>query len=310
MLQSCRLGSTDLEVSELGIGTARLVHAGARSTRAAMAALNHALDSGVTYVDTADSYGFGMSERIVGAALHSRRDRVVLATKLGYVKKITAKALRRPTYQDFSPAHIERSLDASLRRLRTDYIDLYQLHSPPKHVIADGQWEEVFEKLRSAGKIRYYGVSVARAADVETVLAHSSPDVVQLPFSLLEVSDVALSRLQERSIGAVLRQPFAPGRLATAAVTRDEVAAALEPTYARPASREAEVVARAAARHGLDLAGLALRFARSAVGAAVTLVGMSSVRHLDENLSEFAAEPLPPLEFRQIADDLRSPAGL
>jgi hypothetical protein len=93
MLQSCRLGSTDLEVSELGIGTARLVHAGARSTRAAMAALNHALDSGVTYVDTADSYGFGMSERIVGAALHSRRDRVVLATKLGYVKKITAKAL-------------------------------------------------------------------------------------------------------------------------------------------------------------------------------------------------------------------------
>ena len=118
-------------------------------------AILRALDLGITFFDTADAYGTGHSERILGQALQGHRHKVVIATKFGYTYD---EARRHITGTDVSPAYIRRACEASLKRLQTDTIDLYQLHcgATPDEVagIVEG-----LERLRTAGKIRAYAWS-------------------------------------------------------------------------------------------------------------------------------------------------------
>jgi aryl-alcohol dehydrogenase-like predicted oxidoreductase len=172
-----------------GFGRAISHSPGGTDEAASIAAIRAALDAGVSLVDTAPAYGMGRSEEIVGKAIAGRRDEVVLATKCGLVWHTDEG--RHFFDQDGTPVHrylgaasIARELDASLRRLGTDHIDLYITHwQDPTTPVADTMG--TLEDLRRAGKIRAIGASNATPADVEAYVAAGQLDAIQEQFSML-----------------------------------------------------------------------------------------------------------------------------
>ncbi len=195
----------------------------------------------MTFFDTADMYTQGESERLVGEAFRNDRQRIVIATKFGYVlptqKRLGAriKPLLKPVVarlgltgrhvpstfrgtvarQDFSPAYIRAAIEDSLRRLRTDYIDIYQLHSPSREVLRRAEFVEPLERFREQGKIRYWGVACEHAEDVEDCLPFAQLASIQVGFSALEQAalDTAIPEAAARGIGIISRQVYASGLL-------------------------------------------------------------------------------------------------
>src|SRR2546430_7186633 len=159
------LGRTGIRVSAIGFGAWAIGGAagasgtplgwGRTSDDESLAAIRRARDLGVTFFDTADSYGFGRSESLLGIVLSRRRNEVVIATKVGIVRT-DAGEMRK----DFSRQHIFLAVDGSLKRLRTDYIDLYQVHNPTIEELEREEIQEAMEMLQDAGKVRFWGVSV------------------------------------------------------------------------------------------------------------------------------------------------------
>jgi aryl-alcohol dehydrogenase-like predicted oxidoreductase len=135
----------------------------ARDDRSSVEAVRRALDSGVTFLDTADVYGDGHNERLVGRALIGRRDDAVLATKGGLVVDDLAQ---RQMHRDGSPAHLRAALDASLRRLGTDVIDLYYLHRVDPAVPLEESWSALADAV-AAGKVRALGLSEVSVREAE-----------------------------------------------------------------------------------------------------------------------------------------------
>src|SRR6478736_5434354 len=204
-------GNTDLQVTELGLGCARIGGVFQGDTLSFVRLIAMARDSGINFFDTADMYSQGESESLLGQAFRSQRDQVVIATKAGYLlparRRIAGhlKPILRPVIralrvrrdrlpasargaiaQDFSPAYLVQALEASLRRLRTDYVDLFQLHSPPQEVVERGEWEPVLEDLKRAGKIRYYGIACDTVESGLAALRFSGISSLQFTLSLLE----------------------------------------------------------------------------------------------------------------------------
>lgn len=159
---------TDLSVSEVGFGvwTVSAGWWGEYSDAEAIRLLHHAADLGVTFFDTGDTYGDGRGETILAEAftIAGARDRIVIGTKFGYdFYSNTARRGQQERPHDFSPRFIRFALEQSLLRLKTDYIDLYQLHNPRYEQIDNDATFEVLERLRDEGKIRYYGASLGPA---------------------------------------------------------------------------------------------------------------------------------------------------
>lgn len=203
-----RLGSSDLEISAVGFGSweAGGAHWGPNSSEAEVIAAIHAgLDAGISWVDTAEVYGRGVSEQFVGRAVAGRGDTLVF-TK---VAPDEGSGLR--------PEQVARAIDASLRRLGRDHIDLYQVHWPSDDVPVEETWGAMAE-LVSAGKARHIGVSnfdrelIERCRPIHPVVS------VQNEFSLLEQGDRAtlLPWLAEQGIGYLAYSPLAAGRLSGA----------------------------------------------------------------------------------------------
>ncbi|MDP9374823.1 MAG: aldo/keto reductase, partial [Chloroflexota bacterium] len=165
-----RLGRSGVEVSALGLGCWAIGGQFWRDGRPrgwgqvddaeSIRALGRALDLGVTFFDTADVYGCGHSERVLARALAGRRDRVVIATKFG---NVFDEASRQAFGTDTSPGYVRRACEASLRRLNTDYIDLYQFHVGNCGLDEALAVREALEGLVGEGKIRHYGWSTDRA---------------------------------------------------------------------------------------------------------------------------------------------------
>lgn len=164
------LGRSGLQVSALGFGTAGIggsywdrsvrselpVGYGPVDAMEAIRAIRRAVDLGINFFDTTDEYGCGQSETLLGRALEGRRQDVVIATKFGFTFDETAKEV---TGQDCSPQYIHRACEASLRRLKTDWIDLYQLHLRDVPLEQAGIVRDTLEELVAEGKIRWYGWS-------------------------------------------------------------------------------------------------------------------------------------------------------
>lgn len=174
------LKNSDLKVSRLCMGGCPMGGYGWGDVQEneLIEAVHTALDQGITMFDTADTYGLGQSERILGKALEKRRKDVVIADKFG------VRVGTEGTVYDNSPAYIKDALDASLKRLGTNYIDLYQVHyrdniTPLEAVI------DTLEELKKSGKIRYYGVSNIHEADYEEIKPYIGKIVsVQEEYSL------------------------------------------------------------------------------------------------------------------------------
>jgi len=200
------LGKSSLWVSEVGFGCMSL-HGG----DAENAALIHqAFGNGINFFDTADIYDKGENERTVGQALKGIRQKVILATKVGNVWKNDGSGL------DWNPSkkHILHSVDESLRRLQTDYIDLYQLHGG---TIQDRTEETIdaFEILKQQGKIRYYGISSIRPNVIREYVASSSIVSVMMQYSLLDrrPEETCFDLLSQHNVGVIVRGSLAKGLL-------------------------------------------------------------------------------------------------
>ena len=160
--------NTEVRVSEVGFGlwTISTGWWGNFTESEAISLMHKAFDLGVTLFDAADTYGNGLSEELIAKAFPRQRDQIVIATKVGYDFVHYGEARgrgQREIPQDFSPEAIERATDAALKRLKTDRIDLLQLHNiRMEQVYEDAAWK-MLEKLKASGKIRYYGIALGPA---------------------------------------------------------------------------------------------------------------------------------------------------
>lgn len=219
------LGETGIEVSEVGFGVWTVASGwwGDRTDTEAVTLLRQAFDRGVTFFDTADTYGDGRGETLLAQAFPGAdRDDVVIATKFGYDwehRTAARRAGQREAPHCFEPAFIERALDESLRRLGTDHIDLYQLHNVRmEHLALDHVWT-FLDRARQAGKVRAVGVALGPAigweAEGRTALESLPVDVVHMIYNALELDPgralVAAAEAHGKSL--LVRVPHSSGML-------------------------------------------------------------------------------------------------
>jgi aryl-alcohol dehydrogenase-like predicted oxidoreductase len=208
-----------LTISEIGFGawgiggsTPGATSYGATDDQASLHAIRKAFDLGITFFDTSSVYGYGHSEDLLGQALESVRSQVVLATKAGLV--------RYGDPVDLAPAAIRKSLELSLRRLRTDRVDLLQLHNPsPERMRKADDLLRLRDALLAEGKIRAFGVSVREPSDGLAAIESLRPDAIQVNFNLLDrrAIDCGLfSAAQAAGCGLIARTPLCFGFLSGA----------------------------------------------------------------------------------------------
>lgn len=224
------LGNSGIQASAVGFGAWAIGGWmwGGTDQREAVKAIHAAVGKGVNFIDTSPIYGFGLSERIVGEAVRDRREDVILATKCGLVWTrtrgehyfdSTAEGVENvnPTYRvykNLDPASIREEIEQSLRRLRTDYIDLYQTHWPDRTTDIDDTMNELM-RLRQEGKIRAIGVSNVSRKQLDKYLFRGPVDTDQEMFSMIDREAQAERRAYcaEQGVAFLAYSPLARGLL-------------------------------------------------------------------------------------------------
>ena len=306
-MQQRSLGKTGLKVSVIGLGCSRLGGLNAAGTRrkAATGLINSAIDAGINLFDTADAYADGDAEALLGEALGARRQHVVLCSKGGYLfqehlghsrrlqpvlhglRRLREKATRAPgrfSTKSFEPGYLVRAVEHSLRRLKTDYIDLYQLHGASFREANDRGAIDALRGLKRAGKIRHFGVGLETLEDVEDWLGLDGVGAIQLPFGLLDQAALSLAFPAARASGAgvLVRSLFGGGWL-TRQGSKDELTSQTDSWRRILAYREY------AARNGIELRSLALAFGLHDAVASSAIVGAHRPQQLQQLL---ALEPV------------------
>ncbi|MBI4398339.1 MAG: aldo/keto reductase [Candidatus Omnitrophica bacterium] len=208
------LGRTGLRVSEVGFGSWAIggTSYGATSDSESLAALQTAFEHGVNFFDTADIYGMGKSEELIAKLIKGRRPEFVVATKGGWDYSAGAGK------QNYDPSYIRTAIEASLRRLGTDYIDLYQLHNPPDDLLENQNYKPLIGMLRAEqqkGKIRFIGISIYAARQGIRWIETEEPDVIQCIYNLIDqrVEKEFLPLAREKNTGVIVREPLQCGLL-------------------------------------------------------------------------------------------------
>jgi aryl-alcohol dehydrogenase-like predicted oxidoreductase len=302
-MESRMLGRTGLRVSEVGFGAWAIggnAHGnsyGPTDDAASIAAVRRALDLGCTFFDTADVYGWGHSEEVLGEALAGRRDDVVIATKVG------GDFYHGGVRMNFEPGYIAFALDRSLRRLGTDRVDLYQLHNPPAEAMGDPATYEALETLQAEHKIDHYGVSIHEPVEGLLCLESGKPETLQVPFSLLrqEWIDELFDEARRANVGIIAREPLGNGFLAGAIRPEARFPAGDIRHHWPPAMVAARSLAAERlsflARDGRTRAQAALRFALAFPAVSVAIPGAKTPDQVTENLGAASAAPLTPEEI-------------
>jgi aryl-alcohol dehydrogenase-like predicted oxidoreductase len=210
-----KLGKNGPDISVIGFGSWAIGGGGwasawgSQDDQLSIDSVRAALDAGVNFYDTAAAYGLGHSEEVIGQALKSDRDKVILATKCGLVWGEDKNITRSGTYDS-----ILQEAEASLRRLGTDYIDLYQMHWPAENAPAE-ETMRAMDKLVQDGKVRYVGVSNYDVPLLEESLSVRHVDSLQPPYSILRpaIEQAVLPFCQEKGIGVVAYSPLTSGLL-------------------------------------------------------------------------------------------------
>jgi len=320
-----QFGKTGWRVSEIGFGGARigglLAQDGGRAT--SLRTLEAACEAGINFYDTADIYSQGESEILIGKAFRKKRDKVLIATKGGYCLSgrkrliqlikplakpiVRAMGLRRSAVpaalagtisQDFSPGHLRKAVEASLRRLQSDHIDLYQTHSPPREELRGTRFQDtlgLLARLKAEGKIREYGISLDSVDDAEHCLGMEGIASLQMPFGLmdLEALEGVFDKVSERQYGIITRGCFGGGALKQSLTEAD--LRAIEPKWERVLR-----IGRLAEQMQRSPLEAALQFSLCIERISVTILGMRSPQHLAANLQYYAAKPLSNEEKREL----------
>jgi aryl-alcohol dehydrogenase-like predicted oxidoreductase len=318
-------GKTGWRVSEIGFGGARigglLAQDGGRAT--SLRTLEAAYDAGINFYDTADIYSQGESEILVGKAFRKKRDKVFIATKGGYclpgrkrliqlIKPfakpiVRAIGLRRSAVpaalsgtisQDFTAGYLRKAVEASLRRLQSDHIDLYQMHSPPREELRGTRLQDALgflARLKGEGKIREYGIALDFVDDAAHCLGMEGIASLQMPFGLmdLEALDGVFDKVSERQYGIITRGCFGGGALKQSLTEAD--LRELEPKW----ERVLQIRRLAEQMHRSPLEA-ALQFSLCIERISVTILGMRTPQHLAANLQYYAAKPLSNEEKREL----------
>jgi L-galactose dehydrogenase/L-glyceraldehyde 3-phosphate reductase len=305
------LGRTGLQVSALGFGCGNVGGLMVRGTVAERErAVARALELGITYFDTAPSYGDGLSEQHLGAAVKA----------LGATVQVGTKFRIAPSDRSDVPGAITRSLDTSLRRLRLEHVDLLQLHNTvgePGGLTVREVLDEVapaLERLRRDGKTRFVGITALGAASaLHEVVAAGAFDTAQVCYNLLNPSAghplpagfpapdfrLLLARCRERMMGVIGIRALAAGAL-SGTPTRHPVAVptvapiASGPDYGTDVTRAQKLWPLIEDGYASDLVEASLRFVITSAAVSTVLLGYSSLEHLEHAAAAVAKGPLPP----------------
>ena len=276
------LGATGLMVSEIGFGASPLGNEFRETDPAeGVRAVHAAIDQGIDFFDVSPYYGRTLAEKRLGIALEGKRQHVILATKCG----------RYDTDRfDFSPARLRASIDESLSRLRTDYVDLWQAHDV-EFVEAKQIVEEAIPTMREIqkqGKVRFIGITslqlkvmkwIAERAPADTFLSYCRYNLL-----LNDMDDLLTGFAKERNMGLVNASPLHMG------ILTERGAPSWHPAPKEVIEAGAKIVAACEAR-GLKAGDVALRFCLDHPYAATTLVGMSTVKHVERNIASIECRP-------------------
>lgn len=268
---SVRLG--ELEVQRMGLGAMRVTGAGVwgdpPDRAAARALLRRALELGITFLDTADSYGPAVSEEIIAEALHPYPAGLVIGTKGGFTRP------SRSWRADGRPEHLRAAIDGSLKRLRLERIDLYQFHTPDRHVPFADSLGAIAEAQR-AGKIRHIGLSNVSVAQLEEAERLVKVVSVQNEYNLGDrASEAVLAACAQRAIAFLPWYPLGAGSVLRSAKVK-----------------------RVASRLGATPAQVALAWLLAHSPVMLPIPGTGSIAHLEENVAAAA--------LQLSADDLRA----
>ncbi len=303
------LGRTGLRVSEVGFGAMTIGGEvfGATDDAESLRVLHRAIDAGISFIDTADSYGQGHSESLIAEVLKTRRDDVVLATKGGN------HFIVKPGSRNFDPDYIESALERSLKRLGIEAVDLYQLHNPTPEIMRSGEIFDRLDRLKVQGKLRFYGVSLERPDHGLAAIETGKPDTLQLVYNILhQEAEEQLFPLAERdNVGIIVRVPLERGVLSGNVKSASEWS-------------EGDFRARTFGQEGLDqvneavgklgflvqgdvpnLAQAALRFVLSHPSVSSVIPGIRTEAHVEDNVAA-SGKPLSADVLAKLRDLYRS----
>ncbi|HMG32128.1 MAG TPA: aldo/keto reductase [Jiangellaceae bacterium] len=306
-LPSGPLGRTGMAISRVGIGAwafgggGWLDSWGAQDDAESIAAIRHAVDSGVNWIDTAPIYGLGHAEEVVGRALQQipADERPYVFTKAGVIWDP-----RRPHDKPAlvgRAASIRRELEDSLRRLRLDHIDFYQVHAPPTDGTPLAEYWQTFCDLRREGRVRAIGLSNHDAAQLDAAEAIGHVDAVQPRFNLIHRDAVdVLAWSAAHATGAIVYSPMASGLLsgsftaARAAALDEDDWRRRHPDFTGDALARnlalAEALGPIASRHGVTVAAVAVAWTLAFSGVTAAIVGVRRAGQLDAWLSAAGLE--------------------
>jgi aryl-alcohol dehydrogenase-like predicted oxidoreductase len=319
LLPTTRLGRTDMHLTRTGFGAWAIGGGdwafawGNQDDSASVAAIRHAVESGINWIDTAAVYGLGHSEEVVAAALADlpEVDRPYVFTKGGLVwDPANRSAAPRRTG---APASLRAEVEASLRRLRVERIDLYQMHWPAEDGTPVEEYWQVFTDLKREGKIRAAGLSNHSIFQLEAAGEIGAVDAIQPPFNLIhrDAADDVLLWAREHEAGAIVYSPMASGLL-TGSFTAERAARlqpgdwrAGHPDFTAPAVSAnlalADALRPVAERHGVTPAAVAVAWTLAFPGVTAAIVGARSPLQVggwlpaatlelkDDDLSDIAA---------------------
>ena len=274
------LGRTGLEVTQLGFGTA---YSGEVDEDEAEGVLNSVLDAGINFIDTAPDYD--RSEERIGRYISHRRDEFFLATKCGC--NIAQNGERLDPGHLWTADRIRRNIDQSLSRMKTDHVDVLQMHNPSVEAVEQGGLLQVLEEIRQAGKTRFIGVS-STAPDLLTFAETRAFDTFQVPYSALErTHEQMLDKVADYGAGVIIRGGVAQGRRGS-----DE-------RWAKWDRARLDEIAE-----GMNRYEFVLRFTLTHPACHTTIVGTSNLDHLRANLAASETGPLSSGVYRRVKERL------
>jgi aryl-alcohol dehydrogenase-like predicted oxidoreductase len=299
LLPTTRLGRTDMHLTRTGFGAWAIGGGdwafawGNQDDSASVAAIRHAVESGINWIDTAAVYGLGHSEQVVAAALADlpEVDRPYVFTKGGLVWDPANRSVAPRRVG--APASLRAEVEASLRRLRVERIDLYQMHWPAEDGTPVEDYWQVFTDLKREGKIRAAGLSNHSIFQLEAAEEIGAVDAIQPPFNLIhrDAADDVLLWAREHEAGAIVYSPMASGLL-TGSFTAERAARlqpgdwrAGHPDFTVPALSAnlslADALGPVAERHGVTPAAVAVAWTLAFPGVTGAIVGARSPRQVD-----------------------------
>jgi len=204
------LGKTNYKISEISYGSWSLGGAdwGDVSEEQAFLTLNKAIDLGVNFIDTADVYGDGRSEKLIGKFLKTRKEKIYVATKAG-------RRLNPHLAQGYTKENLNNFVDRSLQNLGVESLDLLQLHCPPPEVYFNPEVFEILDDMVQNKKIKFFGVSVEKIEEALTTMEYSGVSTIQIIFNMFrqKPAELFLENAKEKNVGVIIRVPLASGLL-------------------------------------------------------------------------------------------------